>query len=101
MYIYNVTIKIDASIETEWLEWMRSEHLDEVVATGMFDKYALLQLLEPAEDDHRTYIAQYYTDDESRYGQYIEQFAPALRQKGIDRFGDQFIAFRSILKQLI
>lgn len=100
MYIYNVTIKIDAAIENDWLQWMHNEHLEDVMSTGMFDSYSFLQLLDPAEEGYCTYIAQYFTDSESRYGQYIEQFAPALRQKGFDQFGNQFIAFRSILKKL-
>lgn len=98
MYIYNVTIKIDESIEQEWLKWMHDEHLDEVKGTGMFDRYQFLELIDPAEEGSKTYIAQYFTDSESRYQQYIQEFAPALRQKGLDRFGDRFIAFRTILK---
>ncbi len=101
MYIYNVTIKIDSAIEHEWVSWMRNEHLEEVIATGMFDKYSFLELIEPSELDSKTYVAQYYTDSEIRYEQYIQQFAPALRQKGLEKFGDQFIAFRTILKQHI
>ena len=100
MFIYNVTIKIDLSIEEEWLAWMQNEHMDEVIATGMFDSYSFLELMEPAEEDAKTYIAQYITDSERRYQQYIEEHAPALRQKGIEKFGDKFIAFRTILKKL-
>ncbi len=99
MYIYNVTIKIDEAIEHDWLHWMHNEHLADVMATGMFDSYHFLELIEPADEDSKTYVVQYRTQDESRYRQYIQQFAPALRQAGIDRFGDRFIAFRTILKQ--
>ncbi len=101
MYIYNVTIKISLSIEQEWLAWMKNEHLDEVIATGMFDKYSFLELIDPADEDSKTYIAQYFTDGEDRYNQYIEHFAPALRQKGYELFGDEFIAFRTILKKIL
>ena len=101
MYIYNVTIKIDISIEQEWLRWMQEEHLKEVIATGMFDSYSFLELLEPNEEGSKTFIAQYYTDSIARYETYIEAFAPNLRQKGMDKFGNQFIAFRTILKKHI
>lgn len=101
MYIYNVTIKINLSIEQEWLAWMMNEHLDEVIATGMFDKYSLLELIDPADEDSKTYIAQYFTDSADRYEQYIERFAPGLRQKGFELFGDEFIAFRTVLKKIL
>lgn len=100
MYIYNVSIKILTSIESAWLQWMKEEHMDEVIATGMFDRYSLYELIEPADEDQsKTFVAQYFTDSEQRYIKYIEEFAPALRNKGYQKFGDQFIAFRTILKE--
>ncbi|MFY8045434.1 MAG: DUF4286 family protein, partial [Chitinophagaceae bacterium] len=36
MFIYNVTVKIDPSIEADWIQWMKEEHIPEVLATGKF-----------------------------------------------------------------
>lgn len=36
MYIYNVTINIDSDIQQEWLHWMQTEHIPEMLATGSF-----------------------------------------------------------------
>ena len=103
MYIYNVTIKVTDQIADEWLRWMQEEHLNEVVATTMFDRYQFYELLEPKQQDEegRTFVAQYFTDSESRYNQYLNEFAPSMRQKGFERFGDQFIAFRSLMRSVI
>lgn len=100
MYIYNVTIQLDIKIEKNWLQWMYQEHLQEVMNTGCFDSYTLLELMEPNEPDSKTYVVQYFTDSKDRYTNYIENFAPLLRQKGLDKFQNQFIAFRTILKKL-
>lgn len=101
MLIYNVSIQVDKTIAMEWLQWMQEEHLDEVKSTGMFDSYSLLELLEPFDEVSKTYIAQYFTSSESRYNQYIEEYSATMRQKGIDKFGAQFIAFRTKLKKII
>lgn len=98
MYIYNVSIKIAYAIEGEWIKWMKEEHMDEVIATGMFDSYSFYELVDPISDDGKTFVAQYFTDSKDRYEMYIEKFAPLLRQKGYDKFGNQFIAFRTIMK---
>lgn len=98
MFIYNVSIKILPEIETEWLIWMKTVHMDEVISTGMFDDASLYKLLDPVDDDGITYIAQYKTSSEDRYNTYINQFAQGLRNKGYEKFGNQFIAFRTILK---
>ena len=100
MYIYNVTIKIAHEIETAWLQWMQEIHMQEVVDTGLFDSYQFFYLHEGDDEEGKTYIAQYYTTHEERYKQYIEEFAPSLREKGYALFGNKFIAFRSILKKI-
>jgi Domain of unknown function (DUF4286) len=101
MYIYNVTVKIDPSIKDAWLSWMQTTHIPEVLATGMFTHAKLSELLEPtSDDDGLTFVAQYQTDCLENYQIYIDEFAPILRQKGFDAFGNQFIAFRSLLKTI-
>ncbi len=100
MIIYNVTIKISAAAEDEWLHWMQHIHMKEVVATGCFDEYQFFQLIEPSDEEGNTYVAQYSTTDMERYMCYINKFAPAMRQEGYNKFGDQFIAFRSVLRKM-
>lgn len=100
MYIYNVTIKVIPEIETAWIQWMKEEHMAEVVATGCFHSSQFLELLDPIDEEGKTFVAQYFTEDAALYSKYIEEHAPSLRAKGYDRFGNGFIAFRSILKIL-
>jgi hypothetical protein len=101
MYIYNVTIKIDKTIRTEWLQWMTNEHLPEVLQTGMFMSYKLVELLEPVDEEGYTFSAQYHCVSLQSYEQYIKEFAPLLRERGFQLFGNKFIAFRSLLQTII
>ena len=103
MYIYNVTIKVSDDIVKDWITWMHHEHLNEVIATGKFDKYSFYELLEPKEEgeEGRTFVAQYFTDSIMKYEEYITHHAPLLREKGFSRFGGGFIAFRSFMKQIM
>ncbi|MFB0997424.1 MAG: DUF4286 family protein, partial [Flavobacteriales bacterium] len=36
MILYNVTINIDATIQKEWLIWMKEIHIPKVMETGCF-----------------------------------------------------------------
>lgn len=100
MYIYNVTIKVNYAIEENWLTWMQSEHMDEVLSTKLFYGCQLLTLVDAGDEEGNTYIAQYFTEKKENYERYVNEFAPLLREKGFQLFGDQFIAFRSVLKQI-
>lgn len=98
MFIYNVTIKVQESIKTEWLSWLREEHIPEVINTGCFTQAVILRLLETDDTEGPTYAIQYHAESKAMYNQYIEKFAGALRQKSFDKWGDKFIAFRSVMQ---
>ena len=98
MIIYNVTVKVDNSIGDAWLQWLKEEHIPEVVGTGCFTHAVVLQLIEVDNSDGPTYAIQYHAPSKGLYNIYIEQHAPRMRQKSIDKWGDRFVAFRSVLQ---
>lgn len=98
MIIYNVTSKIDWSIHKQWAQWMQEEHMPEVLATGCFTQSQLLRLLETDEEEGPTYAAQYFAETIEQHAYYLETFAPLLRQKGLDKWCNRFISFRSLME---
>ena len=77
MILYNVTTSIEPAVADEWLEYMRSTHIPEVMETGFFIKSQLLRLLNE-EDGGITYAAQYYCISLEQLDEYQTICAPAL-----------------------
>ena len=98
MFIYNVTIKIDWSVHDDWVHWMLHEHMNEMVETGCFTHSMLLRLLETDEKEGPAYAAQYFAESKADYNRYIETHSTAIRQKYFDKWGDNFVAFRSLMQ---
>jgi hypothetical protein len=98
MLIYNVTVKVEWAISEDWLKWMKEVHIPEVMESGCFDKYQLVRILQIDEVEGPTYAIQYYTPALSKYDEYLQEFAPALRQKTFDKWGNKFIAFRTLMQ---
>jgi hypothetical protein len=98
MFIYNVTIKVANEIATEWLQWLKEEHVPEVLASDCFSKATIVRLLEIDDSEGPTYAIQYLAESKGLYNHYIEKFAGDLRQKSFDKWGDRFIAFRSLMQ---
>ena len=98
MFIYNVTIKVRADIQTSWLTWLQEEHIPEVLATGCFHDATILRLLEIDDTEGPTFAVQYKAESKGQYNQYVEKHAGVLRQKSFDKWGDAFIAFRSVMQ---
>jgi hypothetical protein len=98
MFIYNVTIKLKESIHTDWLIWLKEEHIPDVLNTGCFSTVQVLRLLEIDDSEGPTYAIQYKTENNSNYQLYLDNYASALREKSYVKWGDQFIAFRSFME---
>ena len=98
MIIYNVTIKVDNEVASDWVRWMKTEHIADVLNTGLFTECRLSRLLEQDEADGVTYSAQYVCDTIEQYGRYIAEHAEGMREKGSNLFGGKFVAFRSIME---
>ena len=43
MIIYNVTIKVQASIHQEWLVWLKTDHIPAILNTGCFTHSNILE----------------------------------------------------------
>jgi hypothetical protein len=98
MIIYNVTIQVDNSIADQWLGWLQEEHIPDMIATGCFTDARVLQLMEVDESEGPTYAVQYHATSKANYNRYIREHADTMRQKGTEKWGDKFVAFRSVMQ---
>lgn len=100
MVLYNVTIKIDKTVADDWVQWMKNEHMPELMLTGLFADSKLFKLLDVEDDDGVTYAAQYFCKNMEDYNSYIDNHAMVMREKGFARFGNKFVAFRTIMESV-
>ena len=99
MIIYSVTIAIQASIESEWLDWMNKVHVPDVLRSGCFSDCRISKVL-GSDGDEITYILQYRCSSLAEYHRYRDNFAPALQKEHTDRFAGKFRGSRQILEEM-
>lgn len=100
MFVYNVSLKLEWEIVEAWLKWMREEHIQEVLDTGCFIEAKMFKLLDQDDSEGPTFVVQYTCHKKIDYLKYKAQFAPALQQKGAEKFGQKMVAFRSLMERL-
>lgn len=98
MFIYNVTTNVSWAIYDDWLEWMRQEHMPDVLKTGCFINYQLLKLHEQDETEGPIYVAQYFAESKALYNRYIELYANDFRKVISEKWGENIYAFRTLLE---
>lgn len=97
MYIYNVTINIEEDVHDQWLQWMKENHIPDVMGTGLFLGNRIMQVM--ADDPQGiTYSIQYEVKDMETLQLYQEVYAPKLQKEHTERYEGKFVAFRTILR---
>ena len=100
MIVYSVTINIEESIHKDWLLWMKTKHIPDVMATNLFDSHRFLRILSKSNDEEGfTYNIQYVCPDMNSFELYQEKHAMTMQKEHTDRYKDKFVAFRTLLEE--
>ncbi|WP_276359100.1 DUF4286 family protein [Daejeonella sp. H1SJ63] len=97
MILYNVTIILDESIHNEWLNWMRSEHIPNVMNTGYFISNRLLKVLD-SPNEGVTYCVQYIADTLEQINEYQQKHADAIQSDFPEQFLNKFVLFATSME---
>ena len=95
--IYNVTVKISPEVNDEWVEWMRTIHIPEVMASACFRSFRFLHLEGYDDAEGLTYAIQYTCPSQELLDIYQRDHAPELQKKHKALYEGKFVAFRTIL----
>lgn len=86
-------------LEEEWLAWMR-EHIAQVLGTGLFKDARLTRVLVEEQDGSSTFSIQYKAISREALEIYYSKHAAKLRKEGLQKWGDNVLAFRTELDVL-
>ena len=101
MITYIVHIDLDNEIKNEYLKWLMDIHIPEVLSTGLFSDSCIYNEIElPDTKDSNKLAVHYKLESWEKFNIYQRDFAPGLRQKATDKFGDKFKATRSFLEEI-
>jgi hypothetical protein len=95
--LYNVTVSVDEKVHLAWLEWMKREHIPEVMMTGYFLESRICRI-HGFEEGGVTYAIQYLCNSQEDLAAYQEHHAPKLQAKHTEKYGPYCAAFRTVLE---
>ena len=99
MIIYNVTVNIEDDVHEDWITWMKTTHIPEVMSTGYFLENKIAKVLSTQEDETgHTYAIQYTCNSMADLEEYQEKHAPKLQEDHTKRYLGKFVAFRTLLE---
>ena len=86
--VYWVTATIpDAEVAAEYVAWLESGHLADVVRGGAMEAEMVILDAEGSGDSRIRVVSRYVFSDRAAFAEYERLHAPALRAEGLARFG--------------
>ncbi len=99
MFIYNVTVSIDKTLADDWLAWMKTTHIPDVLNTGYFTDNKICRVMN-VDDEGATFSVQYTFDAMSDIEAYQANHAQRLQAEHSKRYEGKYAAFRTLLEVL-
>lgn len=96
MILYNITVSIDPNVHEDWLGWMRSVHVPQVMETGCFLE-SRISRVHGEEEGGMTFSVMYLCPSQELLDEYQEKYAPLLQADHSARYNGKFAAFRTTL----
>ncbi|SEJ28884.1 protein of unknown function [Cyclobacterium xiamenense] len=100
MILYTITINIDNEREAEFVEWMKYEYLPRVMQTGLFFEKRFFRLLQEDNGDGINFSAQFFAESMEDLEFYQKKYSATLWDMLKEKFGSQFVSFRSVLESV-
>ncbi len=98
MIIYNITVNIDESVHEQWLQWMQTQHINKMLATGKFTSARIVKVLVDEEMGGITYSVQYFAPTKEALEEYRRDHENELQQEGLKLFADKMLTFKTDLE---
>jgi hypothetical protein len=95
-----MTVGIDSDIEAVWIEWIKSEHIPDVMKTGLFAEVRMYKVLHDQDDGSVSYSIQYFATSINNVNLYLQNFAPALIEEHRKKFINKHVAFQTLLEEI-
>jgi hypothetical protein len=87
-------------MEDEWLDYMKTKHLQDVLNPGLFVQSKVYKVLHDQDEGTVSYSIQYFAKSIEDVQQYLEVFAPVLIEQHRKRFLNKHVAFRTLLEEV-
>ncbi|MFC0183073.1 protein of unknown function [Pseudarcicella hirudinis] len=100
MLLYNITYSIDENIHTQFIEWMKENHLKEVSAISFLQNCTILKLLTEIDNGGVTYTFQYRFTSMDSFDIFQNEYEDDLRNKVHQKFKGSFVDFASLLEEI-
>ena len=98
MIVYNETYIVDDSVHELWLNWVKAQHIPQIMESGLFSSFNILNVLN-SPNEGVTYCIQYFTESIANY-HLIQPQLQDLQTTLFQRFENKFVQFNTLMQSV-
>lgn len=100
MIIQNITYSINKDLEQDFLNWMQSVHIQNVMTTGFPKSFKIMRLLTELENGGATFSVQYNFDNLNSFEAFEIGHFDDLNYEVDKRYRGKYVFFPSLLEEI-
>jgi S-adenosylmethionine:tRNA-ribosyltransferase-isomerase (queuine synthetase) len=100
MFLYNVTVGIDKEVETEWIAWIKEQHIPKIMNTGYFLESKLYKVVSQEDENSVSYCIQLFSDKIEKIVEYLDKHTNTIIEEHRQKFKDRHVAFNTLLEEI-
>jgi hypothetical protein len=97
MILFNVTIILDEEIHLEWLNWMKTKQIPDIMNTECFLSNRLLKVVD-SPNEGVTYCVQYISDSLEKLNEFRQQHEHLIQANMPAQFNNKLVAFPTVME---
>ncbi len=97
MILFNITIILDDEIHNEWLHWMKTRQIPDVMNTGCFVSNRLLNVLD-SPNEGVTYCVQYISDSLENLNEFKQKHEHMIQANMPEQFNNKLVLFPTVME---
>jgi hypothetical protein len=99
MIVYNETLIVEEAVFPEWLVYMKTSHIPAVMATGFFESYRILNVLD-SPNEGMTCCIQYNTATEEQFAEFYEKHLQGLHLLHHQRYENKYVLYTTLMETI-
>jgi hypothetical protein len=99
MIVYNETLIVEEAIYDEWLNYMKETHIPGIMATGYFNSYKILTVIDSPNEGVTTCI-QYNTDSEEKFAKFYNQHLHGFHASHNALYENRFVLYSTLMETI-
>lgn len=97
MILFNITMILDDEIHNEWLQWMKTIQIPDIMNTGCFVSNRLLNVLD-SPNEGVTYCVQYISDSLEKLNEFKQKHEHSIQAKLPEQFNNKLVLFSTVME---